>query len=718
MEIKTIMNNQKITEKLLKIFSDSAGPLQLKDIASKMQLKSTSKEYSQMRLALDGLIEQEIIEKSARRRYMLKDLAPQNTIKGIIHIENDRGIVMTDIPDIPRIVIKRTNFATALDGDEVRVNLFALRERKKPRGEVVEVLSRSKESIVGTIDYEDGFYFLIPSEERHYVDLLIHPDKTMSAKKGDKVAGKLLYWDDPNKLPVAEVTEIIGKSGKPLVEFETIVREFNLPDKFPLAVTKEANKIDIKISEAEIKRREDLRHLEIITIDPFDAKDFDDAISLEMLENGNFYLGVHIADVSYYVKDNSHIDKEALDRGNSVYLVDRVLPMLPETLSNNICSLRPNEDRLCYSVFMEISPRYALKDYKIVESVINSKRRFNYDEVQEIIDGADGDSKELITKLHSLASALRKKRLRQGLDLETVEVKFILDDNKYPVKAILKGSTPATNLIEECMLMANKTVAQHIANLSKTMRLSKKLPFLYRIHDLPNKEKLQNVIEISNLLGYKITSKRFEKKDMNSLLNSVNGKPEQFIINQMLLRSLAKAEYSNENIGHYGLGFKEYCHFTSPIRRYPDLIVHRLLKEYTSEKKFSAEKVKMLDSSLEKIGEHCTEMERVAQEAERASSKLTQSVMAKDHLGSEYDATISGITGFGLFAELDDIHSEGLVNMRDLRDDYYIYDEKKFRLLGRRFKKVFRIGKRIRVKIIRVDVEKRKIDLEYIKDLP
>lgn len=715
------MNKQEITNKLLKIFKTSSMPLQLKNIALKLGIKSNSEAYSLLKEALELLVEQDIIEKSTRRRYVLKELSPNTNIKGVIQIENDRGIVTTNIAEIPKVIIKRANFFTALDGDEVLLNLFALRENKKPRGEVVEVLSRSKESIVGRIDYEDGFYFLIPSEDRHYLDFLIHPDKTMGAKKGDKVAGKLIYWDDPNKLPVAEVTEIIGASGKPLVEYETIIREFNLPDDFNKTVEQEADSIPVKIPPAELKWRLDLRNEEIITIDPFDAKDFDDALSLEILENGNYYLGVHIADVSHYVTKDSHLDEEALARGNSVYLVDRVVPMLPEKLSNNICSLNPNEDRLCYSVFMEISTRGALKDYKIVESVINSKRRFNYDEVQEIIDGvysgSERDCKELIMPLHSLAQMLRKKRLQKGLDLETMEVKFILDDNKFPIKAILKYGTQATNLVEECMLMANKTVAQHIAGISKSMKLRKKLPFLYRIHDLPNREKIQNVIDISNLLGYKITAKKLEKNDMNSLLHKVKDKPEQYVINQMLLRAMAKAEYSNENIGHYGLGFKEYSHFTSPIRRYPDLIIHRLLKEYNKGLKLSVEKINYLDSMLNEIGEHCTAMERVAQEAERASIKLTHSVFAKEHIGNEFNGTISGIMGFGMFVSLDDVHSEGLVSMRELNDDYYIYEEKKFRLIGRRHKKIFRVGKRVRVKIIRVDIEKRKIDLAYMHDL-
>ncbi len=711
------MDKEKTTEKLLHLFRNTAEPLQLKNISREMGFKSNTEEYQQLKIILNDLVQKNVLEKSTRRRYMLKDLSPSEKIKGVIRIENEKGIVYTNISELPKIIVKRNNLATALDGDEVLVNLFALRQNKKPRGEVVQILNRSKESIIGRIEHEDGFYFLVPIEEKHYLDFLIHPQKTKGAKEGDKAAAKLINWDDPNKLPVAEVVDIIGRSGKPAVEFESVIREFNLPEGFEKNIESEAENIPAKIPDQEIKRRLDFRKEEIITIDPFDAKDFDDALSLKFLDNGNYYLGVHIADVSYYVRGESLLDEEALARGNSIYLVDRVIPMLPEKLSNNVCSLRPNEDRLAYSVFMEISPRGALKDYQIVETVINSKRRFTYEEVQEIIDTKEGDKKDLILALHGLAAMLRKKRMRQGLDIETLEVKFILDENKYPVDAVLKSGTPANNLVEECMLMANKTVAQHAGSLTKKFRLRKKIPFLYRVHDLPNKDKIKNVIDISNMLGYKITKKKLEKKDINNLLHKVKDKPEKYIINQMLLRSMAKAEYSSENIGHYGLGFKDYTHFTSPIRRYPDLIVHRLLKEYTAANKISKEKLMTMDAVLEEIGEHCTGMERLAQECERASNKLTQAVMADRHIGDEFNATISGITGFGMFIIMDDIHAEGLVHMRDLNDDYYIYDEKNFRLIGKRYKRIFRIGKRVRVRIIKVNIEKRRIDLEFLEDI-
>jgi ribonuclease R len=711
------MNKKEIKEKITQFFANSENPVQIHDIALALKIKSNSEDYDNLKRVLDDLTESKFLKKAPRRKFILNKQDTSDGIKGTVSIKNDRGVVYTNDPEFPKINIKLKHLQTALDGDDVTVKLFALKKSKKARGEVIKILHRSKETIVGMIEFDGSFYFIIPDDEKYYVDFLVHSSNLKGASPGDKVAANFLLWDDPNKSPEAEVIEIIGKAGKPQVEYDSIIKEFGLPKKFTPVTIDLARSLAKPVDKLEFPERFDLTTDEIITIDPPDAKDYDDALSLKILENGNYLLGVHIADVSYYVRNNSVLDEEAQTRGNSIYLVDRVIPMLPEELSNGICSLAPETDRLTFSVIMEITERGALKDYKISESIINSKKRFDYDEAQRIIDTGEGEHSELLLKLNKLANILRKKRFaKAGVDFETLEVKFILDEYKYPVKAILKERSDSTSLVEECMLMANKTVAEHISKLSKSIKLRRILPFLYRIHDEPNPGKVTDVINLSRTLGYKLDSYKITSKELNKLIEAARNKPEKFILHQLLLRAMAKAEYSPDNIGHWGLGFKEYTHFTSPIRRYPDLIVHRLLKEYM---KGNIDKrlFEQLDSNLDIIGEHCTGTERLAMDAERASVKLTNAVLASSFIGKEFSGTISGVASFGIFILLDDIYSEGFINMRDLHDDYYIYDDKNYRLTGRHHGKVFQIGKRIYVQIIHVNIEKRKIDLKYVDDI-
>lgn len=709
------MNKEQTTQEIINYLAKKDGPAKLGELAKNFEFQSDSDEYQSFKKILAELVEQGVLEKSTRRRYSLKEDMFSTNIAGTLKISGDKGYVETDKSETPEIVVKRRNFFTALDGDKVAVNLLASKRGKKPRGEVVKVLERNREKIVGTVDFDGHFYFLVPDEQKYDVDFLIPEAKLAGAKNGDKVSAKLLSWTNPSKSPVVEVVGVIGKSGDISVEFQSVMKEFSLPDAFPEKVLKKARKIEHpeKIPQGRL----DLRESAIITIDPADARDFDDALSLETLDNGNHRLGVHIADVAHFVAESEAIDMEARERGTSVYLVDRVVPMLPENLSNDICSLKPHEDRLAYSVFIEITKRGVPKDYKIVESVINSKRRFTYEEVLDIIKTKKGDYSTLILGLDKLAKTLRKRRFRKGgVDFQTSEVKFKLDDKKNPVDVKLKSMTDATSLVEECMLIANQTVAGCVKELSKPLGGRKRLPFLYRVHETPDPKIMKDTLRFLSSFVPDISTSEISSKEINDILQSVKGKPGKFIVDNVLIRSMPKAIYSTNNIGHYGLGFEHYSHFTSPIRRYPDLIVHRLLKEYLKGN-FKNDRLDFLSMILKDVAKHSSLQERVAMESERATVKIAHCAMAKKHIGEVFDGTISGVTNFGLFVYMDGIYSEGLLHIKDLEDDYYYFEQKLYRLVGKRRKKVFNIGKRIRVKIIDSKVKSRRIELNFVKEI-
>lgn len=624
------------------------------------------------------------------------------------------------------IRIPARHTGTALDRDRVKVKLLPRSGSDRREGKVTEVLSRGKKFFAGTFSQEaKGAYLITPDGKSAQVEFFVHPDNVKEAKHNDKVTFRLVDWHHPRSLPEAEVIQVLGKKGTNNASILSILAENEMMAAFPREVEEFAQNVATSIPENEYKRRNDIRKKEVFTIDPHDAKDFDDALSIDMLDNGNYYLGVHIADVSYYVRQGSILDDEARDRGTSVYLVDRVIPMLPECLSNGVCSLRPNEDKLTFSCFMEISPNGDLVTYSIEETVINSSRRFTYEEVQEIIEGKHHPLAEPITILSSMTSTLTDKRFRQGaLDLDTPEPRFQLDDKGKPIGVYVKERLKAHRLVEECMLMANKTVSIHIErlrdikndshgnedkkqNAEKIEQAAKfRYPFFYRIHDRPDPEKLKNIGEMVRPIGitFDLKDGKITANKINELIHDANQTNLKYAINELILRSMAKAVYSPKNIGHYGLGFKEYTHFTSPIRRYPDLIVHRILKQY------AAGLPAYSFQELQALGDHCSEKERDAVNAERDSIKLKQVEYMADRIGEKFNGVISGVTEKGLFVLLNESFCEGMIAIRDLDDDFYVYEQSRHQLRGRRRGRTFRLGGDIKVAVQRTDIEQRQID--------
>lgn len=674
-----------------------------KEIAKKLGFMADH-EYASLKAALHKLCEEGFLIKTGKR-FQLNRIPQSNRLRGILELnQNGYGFVVLQNDKLGDIFIASRNIGTAFNGDVVEVEVFAKQKGKNVEGQIVKVIERKRKEYVGSLKKSKALYFISPDDPSIHRDIYLDQSKLSGAKPGDKVVVGNLVWDNPMLNPEAEVIEVLGKSGSHDTEIISMAREFDLKYKFNPAAVREAEKIKLSISEKDLSERLDYRNKNVFTIDPEDAKDFDDALSIEKLGNGNFSVGIHIADVSHYVRKDSALDEEALIRGNSVYFVGKVIPMLPENLSNNICSLVPFEDRLTYSVIVEITPRGRIVDYKISKTVINSKRRFTYEEAQKIIDDESGDFAEDILSLNKLAVILRSKRMKEGsFDFMTPEVKFKLDENGVPVSYSLKVMKQSNMLIEEFMLLANKLVAQHIA-LPKNGPV---LPFVYRVHDLPDNEKIIEFSRFVKTLGYFFDpSGSAKSKQFQELLNQVKGKEEEALINELAIRSMAKAVYSPKNIGHYGLGFKHYTHFTSPIRRYSDLVVHRLLFSYLNE---NGKKLYSI-SELEEICDSISACERNAIEAERFSLKQKQIEYLKNHQGNEFSAIISGITNFGIFVKITDMLAEGLVRLRDLDDDYYVYDEKKYSIIGRRTKKQYRLGDKVHVRLVRVDEEKSELD--------
>ena len=608
------------------------------------------------------------------------------------------------------IFVAERNSAHAMNNDKVRIAFYAKRRGCEAEGEVIEILQRANDTFVGTLEVEKSYAFLVTENRTLANDIFIPKDKLKGGKTGDKAVVKVTEWPDKAKNPIGQVLDILGKAGDYTTEMHAILAEFGLPYVYPQSVEKAADKIPAEISAEEIARREDFRKVTTFTIDPKDAKDFDDALSIRPLKDGLWEVGVHIADVTHYVKEGSIIDKEAEKRATSVYLVDRTIPMLPERLCNFICSLRPNEEKLAFSAIFDITEKGEVRDSRIVHTVIESDRRFTYEEAQQIIETKEGDFKDEILMLDTIAKALREKRFTAGaINFDRYEVKFEIDEKGKPISVYFKESKDANKLVEEFMLLANRTVAEKIGKAPKGKK-PKVLP--YRIHDLPDPEKLDNLAQFIARFGYRLRTsgtKTDVSKSINHLLDDIQGKKEENLIETVSIRAMQKARYSTHNIGHYGLAFDYYTHFTSPIRRFPDMMVHRLVTRYMDGGRSVSE------TKYEDLCDHSSNMEQIAANAERASIKYKQVEFMSERLGQTYDGVISGVTEWGLYVELNENKCEGMIPIRDLDDDYYEFDEKNYCLRGRRKNRIYSLGDAITVKVARANLEKKQLDFALVE---
>ena len=641
-----------------------------------------------------------------------------------------RNSFLPDDGGTPVFVAER-NSMSAMDGDRVKVSFMARRDKHIKEAMVLEIVKRAHDTIVGKLRVEKDMAFLIPQDSTFVHDIIIPKRKLKGGKTDDKAVVKVTQWPDvEHKNILGAVIDVLGKTGENNTEMHAILAQYNLPYKYPKTVEEAAEKLDGTITQEEIDRREDFRDIFTCTIDPKDAKDFDDALSIRKLDSGLWEVGVHIADVSHYVKEGSIIDKEAYTRATSIYLVDRTIPMLPERLCNFICSLRPDEEKLCYSVIFEMDDEGGVKKWHLAHTVIRSDRRYAYEEVQQLLEDNGvvdstgqpappatkknpyrGEHADELIKLDALAKKLREARFKNGsVKFDREELHFDIDETGKPIRAYFKTSKDANKLIEEFMLLANKTVAESIGRVKKGVK-AKTLP--YRIHDQPDPTKLENLRQFVAKFGYKVKTsgtKGAISRSLNALMADATGTREQNAIESVALRAMMKAKYSVHNIGHYGLAFDYYTHFTSPIRRYPDMMVHRLLTKYQAGAR-SANKEK-----YEEYCEHCSDMEQVSQNAERDSIKYKMVEFMMDKIGNTYDAHISGLTSFGIYAQIDENHCEGLVAIRDLGNDYYDFDEKNFVIVGRRHHTTYQLGDPIRIKVARTNLERKQLDFILADD--
>ena len=615
------------------------------------------------------------------------------------------------IVDDEQIFVAERNSMHALNGDKVRVVVSAARKGQEPEAQVIEIVEAKDQQFVGTLKIEKNYAALITDSKFLAADIVLPRGRLKGGKNGDKAVARIVQWRDDEMNPRGEIIDILGAKGENNTEMHAILAEFGLPYKYPENVEKAAEKIQEGITKEEVARREDFRNVTTFTIDPRDAKDFDDALSIRRLSNGNWEVGVHIADVTHYVHPNTIIDKEAQKRATSVYLVDRTIPMLPERLSNGLCSLRPNEEKLTFSAIFEMDHKANVVNSRIGRTVIKSDRRFTYEEAQTIIETGEGEYAEELAVLNNLAKERRRRRYQEGaLEFDRAEVRFEIDETGKPISVYFKESKDANKLIEEFMLLANLTVAESIGKVPKGKKAK---TFVYRVHDNPDPDKLSNLALIATRFGYKLNtdgSSRQVNQSVNRLLRDVKGKGEENMLSILAIRSMAKASYSTDNVGHYGLNMPYYTHFTSPIRRYPDMMVHRLLARY-AEGGRSVDKV-----NTEEECRHDSDMEVLASNAERASIRYKQVEFMRDRLGEIYEGVISGVTEWGFYVELDDNMCEGLVPIRDLADDYYDLDEKNYCLIGRRHGVRYTLGDRVKVQVARADLERKQLDFALIDD--
>lgn len=716
------MSKKQLSERLQDFFASQPGKtLSFKEVFRALKLDT----HPLKMLAIDIMEEMtwdDFLTRVTESSYKLntKGQVQEGTF---IRKSNGKNSFLPDDGGTPIFVSER-NSMWATNGDRVKVSFMARRKKHIKEAQVIEILQRSKDQFVGRLRVDRNMAYLITPENTFVHDIIIPKRKLKGGKDNDKAIVKIMQWPDAeHKNLIGEVVDVLGQTGDNDVEMNTILAQYGLPYVYPKAVEEAAERISGEITKQDEAEREDFREVFTCTIDPRDAKDFDDALSIKQLDNGQWQVGVHIADVSHYVTEGSIIDKEAVKRATSVYLVDRTIPMLPERLCNYICSLRPDEDKLAYSVIFNLDDEANVKDYRIVHTIIRSNRRYAYEEVQEILEangvidgtgepapkapkgGYKGENADKLVTLDRLAKLLRAKRFKAGaVKFDREELHFDIDEHGKPIRCYFKRSRDANKLIEEFMLLANRTVAESIGKIKKG-RKAKTLP--YRIHDNPDPQKMETLRQFIVKFGYKVKTdgtKGAMARSLNKLMDDCDGRPEAKMIQSVALRAMMKAKYSVHNIGHFGLAFDYYTHFTSPIRRYPDTMVHRLLTRYANGGRSANEK------HYEELCEHCSEMELVAQNAERDSIKYKMVEFMAEKLGETYDAHISGITSYGIYAEIDENHCEGMIPMRDLGDDYYDFDERNFCLIGRRHHHKYQLGDAIRIQVAKANLEKKQLD--------
>ena len=647
------------------------------------------------------------IEEPTRGKFRMQ--GKEELVTGTIDITNNGAAFVVVEGQDDDIYVGPNKLRHALNGDIVTVRITSGGGGRHAEGEVVEIVKRRREQFVGIVEISKHYAFLVPDKTQMPYEIFIPLDKLNNAERGQKAVARIVEWTEKQKNPIGEIIEVLGNVGENNTEMHAILAEYGLPYRFPKRVEDAAAEVDETISEQEIAARRDFRQVTTFTIDPADAKDFDDAISFRRISDDRFEVGVHIADVTFYVRPNTALEKEAYQRATSVYLVDRTVPMLPEKLSNKVCSLRPNEEKLCFSAVFELdADANVLKEW-FGRTVICSDHRFAYEDAQQVIETKEGPLAEEILTLNDLAQKMRKKRFAAGaISFERSEVKFKLDEEARPIGVYLKEQKEANQLIEEFMLLANRKVAEFVG---KPAEGKARRTFVYRIHGEPNQEKLTAFAQFIKRFGYQLQTKTKKKiaSSINNLLTDVNGKAEQTVVETLAIRTMARAEYSTKNIGHYGLAFDYYTHFTSPIRRYPDMMVHRLLAHYL-------ENGKSVDAdTYEAMCKHSSEMEQLATSAERASIKYKQVEFMKDNVGKIFDGVVSGVTQWGIYVELDGSMCEGMVSIRTLTDDHYEYDEAEFAVIGRRTKRRYTMGDKVSVRVVAANMEKKQLDFEMVR---
>jgi len=696
-----------ITRLITDVFEKSGNkPLNYKQVAAKLNLNDTESRQIILEVLLEETKKGRLSEPE-KGKFQFKEL--KTFISGTVDMTaSGSAFVVTDDEFEEDIFIAPLKLRNALHGDKVKVYVYAKNKGKRKEGEVVEILERAKMEFTGIVKLSDRFAFFIPSDRKMLHDIFIPISELNNAKNGDKAIAEITDWPEDAKNPIGRIKTVLGKQGENNAEMNAILAEYGFPLSFPAEVENEANAIPDIISREEIGRRKDFRTTLTFTIDPSDAKDFDDAISFRILENGNYEVGVHIADVSHYVKPDTALDREAFERGTSVYLVDRVIPMLPEHLSNGVCSLRPDEDKLCFAAIFELDKEANVLSQWFGKTIIHSDRRFSYEEAQELIESKTGKYSKEILILNELAYKLRDRKFKDGaISFESTEVKFQLDVDGKPIGVYIKERKDAHKLIEDFMLLANRRVAEFIA---KKGQGKQKLTFVYRSHDAPNEQTLLGFAQFALKFGYKINTKSDKEiaRSLNYLMEDVQGKKEQNVLTQLAIRSMAKAVYTTKKTAHYGLAFDFYTHFTSPIRRYPDVMVHRLLELYLKNGK------SVNEEEYEKMSLHSSQMEKKAADAERASVKYKQAEYLENNIGKMYQGIISGITEWGMYVEIIENKCEGMIRLRDITDDFYVLDEKNYCIIGQRKKKKYQLGDEVRVKVKKVDLSKRQIDFSLV----